>query len=739
MKPTNEALKNYQLSDISYDKGANLATATFTEDLTSNDKSSLKEIIVDIFGVKPGWSGQNGLVLNIPEKQFNEFQKLLILDLQMKLVDEEVASEASDSSSPNLGNGWNETPDGHMSINVDQGKVQGEFTIIPETEETFKLLWSPREFNAGDIEVDNGLPTVEAAKEAAESYAENHLGIGDIYEAAGGKNESAVPVVESFSSVLKGMIIVEGKSDEIPFIGRNDMEKDFAKEAFNELGEDFWKNAKEADFEIEEEDIESAEGEEVWSVLHDHTFTGLGGATEEEARENLRKALAIMQDTNEAKDTDDNDIVDGDQVIVVGRTDQEGKKGTVVETSDSSDFVIVEIKGKNYSYHASDLRKVDEEEEDEDDEVDFDTENTYEYVIDLDERGDFQAHIEDVDGDVVYEIEGIDDLQSLIEDGFMKSKDDTDGLLKHLQDVGILDKYAILESIDTKIDKFLAKINEDMGDDDQLALDNSEPEYEVFAEVDGPVEMKTIQKVAQKLEIPGSPDTGFIVGTKVLLRKFVNTLRGFDLVISKILDGHNNEVALASIEAYKPKGRPTNKYNYPNRMHEAFKDGSGSHFDSLLKEWGKKNGVEYEMKFKDVRGRKNVPYFVLKLTFEQYDALPTDAKTALSGLLKQFGVDFSYRNKTWTPIIEANINEEKLIKGAALTPEQKKLVLAAFVYRNTKENEPNVRKALKDKADAMKFDASDDKWIEDHAFWFNNDGKTLSGRKKHAEPHYLAD
>lgn len=391
MKPTNEALKNYQLSDISYDKGANIAKATFTEDLSSSDKASLKGIIVDIFGVKPGWVGQNGLVLSIPEKKFNDFQKLLIIDLQMTLADEEVATESQKQSSV--------TP------------VKG--------------------------------------------------------------------VMESFSSSLRKSLITE------------------------------------------------------------------------------------------AKDIDDNDIMEGDEVLVVGRTDHEGKKGIIVETSDRSDFVIVEIKGKNYSYHASDLKKIDEEEEEDEPDYDEDEMNTYEYVIDLDERGDFKAHVEDYEGDTVFEIDGMDDLMSIIDDGFMKDKDDTDGLLKHLQEIGELGKDAILENLDTKIDKFIAAINEDMGDDDALSLDNSEPEYEVTVATEEPRDIQTAYKVAQKLGIEGSPDTGFIVATKVLLRKFVNTLKGFDLLVSKILDAHNNEVALATIEPYKPVGRPTNKYNYPNRMRES--------------------------------------------------------------------------------------------------------------------------------------------------------------------------
>lgn len=81
------------------------------------------------------------------------------------------------------------------------------------------------------------------------------------------------------------------------------------------------------------------------------------------------------------------------------------------------------------------------------------------------------------------------------------------------------------------------------------------------------------------------------------------------------------------------------------------------------------------------------------------------------------------------------VYEEKLIKGEQLSSDQKKMVLAAFVMRNTKENEANSKKSNP----TAKITQTDEEWIKDHAFWFKDDGKTLSGRKKHAEPAYLAD
>ena len=82
-----------------------------------------------------------------------------------------------------------------------------------------------------------------------------------------------------------------------------------------------------------------------------------------------------------------------------------------------------------------------------------------------------------------------------------------------------------------------------------------------------------------------------------------------------------------------------------------------------------------------------------------------------------------------------NLNEEKLIKGKDLNQNQKKQVLAAFTYRNTKENE-TVSKRVNPTAKITQTDAE---WLDAHAFYFKNDGSELSSRKKHAEPHYMVE
>lgn len=72
----------------------------------------------------------------------------------------------------------------------------------------------------------------------------------------------------------------------------------------------------------------------------------------------------------------------------------------------------------------------------------------YEYVIDLDERGSFLADVRDPDGRTVYEVRGGDELgeddTSLVEDGFMRSFTDTDGLADHLRQMKIIEPTAQL-------------------------------------------------------------------------------------------------------------------------------------------------------------------------------------------------------------------------------------------------------------------------------------------------------
>jgi len=96
----------------------------------------------------------------------------------------------------------------------------------------------------------------------------------------------------------------------------------------------------------------------------------------------------------------------------------------------------------------------------------------------------------------------------------------------------------------------------------------------------------------------------------------------------------------------------------------------------------------------------------------------------------------------------------KLVAGADLTPEMRKQVEAAFIYRWTYDNQRRTDVYHCDKCDLAQQPyvneksseghqhptvplISDDQWIREHAFHFTNDGR-LHPRQRHAEPAYLA-
>jgi len=65
------------------------------------------------------------------------------------------------------------------------------------------------------------------------------------------------------------------------------------------------------------------------------------------------------------------------------------------------------------------------------------------FVVDLDERGEFRAHVEAEDGTTVYELQSDPDGElHEIEDGVMEDKDDLDGLEEHLQNLKIIPKHS---------------------------------------------------------------------------------------------------------------------------------------------------------------------------------------------------------------------------------------------------------------------------------------------------------
>lgn len=64
------------------------------------------------------------------------------------------------------------------------------------------------------------------------------------------------------------------------------------------------------------------------------------------------------------------------------------------------------------------------------------------FIVDIDERGWFKAHVENQNGKTVFSLSNEDEAGwpgplDLVEDGFMKHSRDMSGLLDHLRDIGI--------------------------------------------------------------------------------------------------------------------------------------------------------------------------------------------------------------------------------------------------------------------------------------------------------------
>lgn len=74
--------------------------------------------------------------------------------------------------------------------------------------------------------------------------------------------------------------------------------------------------------------------------------------------------------------------------------------------------------------------------------VESDEKPIYGYYIDLDERGDFQADVRDAQGQTVFDIRDGgslgEDESSIFEDGYMRNKNDIEGLTTHLRDLGVI-------------------------------------------------------------------------------------------------------------------------------------------------------------------------------------------------------------------------------------------------------------------------------------------------------------
>ena len=112
----------------------------------------------------------------------------------------------------------------------------------------------------------------------------------------------------------------------------------------------------------------------------------------------------------------------------------------------------------------------------------------YKYVIDLDERGQFQAHVEDHDGKTVWEVSYPEYYQddetgeemensTIFEDGYMKDTEDIDGLEKYLKQMGTMPQEAELKSED--------EFEEEDEDEDEFAEGGYNPAQEIIDSIYG--------------------------------------------------------------------------------------------------------------------------------------------------------------------------------------------------------------------------------------------------------------
>jgi hypothetical protein len=79
------------------------------------------------------------------------------------------------------------------------------------------------------------------------------------------------------------------------------------------------------------------------------------------------------------------------------------------------------------------------------------------YVVDKDERGEFSFHVEDTEGNEVYEyvFDGSDEDQvSIFEDGFMNHTEDIVGLTKYMKDLGIIGEDDYITDDEQEIEEY---------------------------------------------------------------------------------------------------------------------------------------------------------------------------------------------------------------------------------------------------------------------------------------------
>lgn len=83
----------------------------------------------------------------------------------------------------------------------------------------------------------------------------------------------------------------------------------------------------------------------------------------------------------------------------------------------------------------------------------------------------------------------------------------------------------------------------------------------------------------------------------------------------------------------------------------------------------------------------------------------------------------------------------QLIKGSNLTHKQRNHVKRAFVHRFTGEHKPDwASKPMPNGNQYQPTHKTDNDWIEDYAFYVQNNGELSTARKhQHCEPAFMAD
>lgn len=143
----------------------------------------------------------------------------------------------------------------------------------------------------------------------------------------------------------------------------------------------------------------------------------------------------------------------------------------------------------------------------------------YLYVIDLDERGYFNAHVEDDDGKVVYEFSNDDSEDgslSIIEDGFMKHTRDVRGLQDYLRDMDVIGSRDYIVSADD-----VNRISEST--EHNIKFNFSEASYQNNSDqLTYKVSDLKINTEEGELEVPVAGTINFQLSEKEFLEKLLN-------------------------------------------------------------------------------------------------------------------------------------------------------------------------------------------------------------------------